>query len=298
MELCLKNLSKDYSKKKAINNLNISFTNGLYALLGPNGSGKSTLMNLLCGLISPTSGKIMYGTIDISKNKDVLYEQLGYLPQTFNFYPDFTVSDFLTYLGTLKGIHLDDLKTKINIALKKVNLTTKIDKKIKNLSGGMQRRLGIAQAIINDPKILVLDEQTTGLDPRERASFKKLVSDLAKDRLVIVSTHIVSDIADIADNIIFLKKGSIVLTGNIDKILKTINGNVWLATVDQESGEKLEEQYIISKAYYLPNNDIQYRIISDNRPCELAKPSTSCLDDVYLSIFNEVSEGEKHENFN
>ncbi|WP_429976211.1 ATP-binding cassette domain-containing protein [Enterococcus sp. DIV0086] len=253
--------------------------------MGPNGSGKSTLMNIICGLVSPTSGEVTYDL----KDKNRLFKQLGYLPQTCNFYPDFTVFDFLYYMSTLKGIHDRDIDKKIILALKKVNLDSKQYSKINSLSGGMQRRLGIAQAIINNPQILILDEPTTGLDPKERVSFKRLISDLGTDKIVIISTHIVSDVEDMADNIIFLKKGNVVLTGTHTSVLKTIEDKVWIAIVDQNEAKQFEERYVISKTQHLPNKYIQYRIISDSKPCSSAKQVFPTLEDVYLSIFNQGS---------
>ena len=207
MELSAVNLTKRYGSKTAVNRLNATLTNGVYGLLGANGAGKTTFMRLLCTVQRPTSGKIDLDGKSIWKLGERYRDVLGYLPQHFGYYPDFTALGFLLYVAALKG--LDDRKAKkvSNKLLEEVGLSGESRRKIKTFSGGMKQRLGIAQAMLNDPYILILDEPTAGLDPKERVRFRNLISAFSKDRIVILSTHIVSDIEFIAEKIMIMKSG-------------------------------------------------------------------------------------------
>lgn len=227
MELSAVNLTKRYGSKTAVNRLNATLTNGVYGLLGTNGAGKTTFMRLLCTVQRPTSGKIDLDGKSIWKLGERYRDVLGYLPQHFGYYPDFTALDFLLYVAALKG--LDDKKAKnvSNELLDEVGLSGERRRKIKTFSGGMKQRLGIAQAMLNDPYILILDEPTAGLDPKERVRFRNLISAFSKDRIVILSTHIVSDIEFIAEKIMIMKSGEIIHFGRPHEITSRINGCVW-----------------------------------------------------------------------
>lgn len=226
MELKAIQLTKQYGSKTAVNHLNLSLSNGVYGLLGANGAGKTTLMRLLCDIQTPTSGKI---TLD-GKNISVLGEKyrnlLGYLPQQFGYYPDFTAWDFLMYVAALKGLSEKQAHKKATELLEAVDLAEKRNLKIKTFSGGMKQRLGIAQAMLNNPRILILDEPTAGLDPKERVRFRNLISAFSKDRIVILSTHIVSDVEFIAEDIIMMKDGQILHFGKTQEITTEIDGQV------------------------------------------------------------------------
>ncbi|MFI3325198.1 MAG: ABC transporter ATP-binding protein [Clostridia bacterium] len=219
MELCLKNITKEYKDITAVNDVNYTFTNGVYALLGANGSGKSTLMRMICGVLQPNNGEITFDGIDVLKEE--YRDILGYLPQDFGYYPNFTAMEFLLYIASLKGIPKDRAKQKANELLETVSLTKWKKKKIKKFSGGMRQRLGIAQAMLNNPKILILDEPTAGLDPKERVRFRNLISSLGKDRIVLLSTHIVSDIEHIANQIIVMKNGEFIQKGTLEQLKKS-----------------------------------------------------------------------------
>lgn len=199
MELSIECLSKRFGSKIAVNNISVTLQPGVYGLLGANGAGKTTLMRMVCDVLKPTSGRILYNGKEIEQLGEHYRSYLGYLPQDFGYYPDFTAKEYLNFIAAIKGIDTVTAKKQITELLKIVNLSDVAEKKIRTFSGGMKQRLGIAQAVINDPHILVLDEPTAGLDPKERMRFRNLIAELAKDKIVILSTHIVSDIDYIAD---------------------------------------------------------------------------------------------------
>ncbi len=216
MELILDNVVKQYQNKTAVDSISLSLKPGVIGLLGANGAGKTTLMRMICGILKPTQGRITFDGLDVS---DEMYRDvLGYLPQDFGYYPNFTGRDFLMYIAALKGIEKSAAKRKCNELLKAVNLDNVAGKKIKTYSGGMKQRLGIAQAILNDPKIIVLDEPTAGLDPKERVRFRNIIAQLGRDSVVILSTHIVSDVEQIADRILMMKDGKLIFDGSKEKI--------------------------------------------------------------------------------
>lgn len=210
MKLELDGLTKEFGDFTAVNHIDLTMTNGVYGLLGVNGAGKTTLMRMLCTLLKPTSGTIYCNGKDIFSMDSEYRKLLGYLPQEFGFYPEFTVEDYLLYIAALKGIRPVVAKKRVKELIAKVGLSKVANKKMKKLSGGMKRRAGIAQAMLNNPKILILDEPTAGLDPNERIRFRNLISELSEDRLVLLSTHIVSDIEYIANEILLMKDGKLI----------------------------------------------------------------------------------------
>lgn len=223
MELELDGLTKEFGDFTAVNHINLTMTNGVYGLLGVNGAGKTTLMRMLCTLLKPTSGTICCNGKDIFNMDSEYRKLLGYLPQDFGFYPEFTVEDYLLYIAALKGIRPVVAKKRVKELISKVGLSKAAHKKMKKLSGGMKRRAGIAQAMLNNPKILILDEPTAGLDPNERIRFRNLISELSEDRLVLLSTHIVSDIEYIANEIWLMKDGEVLHKGSIEELLSLIH---------------------------------------------------------------------------
>ena len=216
MELCIDRLTKQYENKIAVDRVSLQLTNGVYRLLGANGAGKTTFMRMLCGILKPTSGTVTFDGMDVSSEE--YRAELGYLPQDFGYYPDFNGMDFLLYMASLKGLTKTEAKRKSKKLLELVSLSDVAKKKIATYSGGMKQRLGIAQALLNDPKIIILDEPTAGLDPKERVRFRNLIKELGTESIVLLSTHIVSDIEHIADTVLMMKAGQIVFNGSADEI--------------------------------------------------------------------------------
>ena len=216
MELCIDRLTKQYQNKIAVDRVSLRLTNGVYGLLGANGAGKTTFMRMLCGILKPTSGTVIFDGMNVSSEE--YRAELGYLPQDFGYYPEFNGMDFLLYMSSLKGLTKAEAKRKSEKLLELVSLADVAKKKIASYSVGMKQRLGIAQALLNDPKIIILDEPTAGLDPKERVRFRTLIQDLGKKSIVLLSTHIVSDIEHIADTVLMMKAGQIIYNGSAGEI--------------------------------------------------------------------------------
>ena len=225
-ELQLEQLTKCYGNFAAVRDVNLTLGGGVYGLLGANGAGKTTLMRMLCGILTPTRGTVRCGGVDIARLGEEYRAMLGYLPQDFGFYPDFTGTEFLRYIAALKGLTRAETARRIPELLRQVGLADAGRKKLRAYSGGMRQRLGIAQAMLNDPQILILDEPTAGLDPRERVRFRNLIADYAKGRTVLLSTHIVSDVEAIADEILLMKGGRLVEQGTVPQLADTARGKV------------------------------------------------------------------------
>lgn len=290
MELKTTGLTKKFGSKIAVNDLNITLSNGVYGLLGANGAGKTTLMRLLCNLQNPTSGKIYLNGKNIVGLGEKYRAMLGYLPQNFGYYPDFTAIDFLLYIATLKGLNEKTARKKSKELLEAVGLSAESKHKIKTFSGGMKQRLGIAQAMLNDPRILILDEPTAGLDPKERVRFRNLISAFAKERIVILSTHIVSDVEFIAEEIIMMKSGQIVHFGKPQEITEEISGQVWECIVSAEKAEKYAATFNTSNLRNIDGGKTILRIISDRPPMANASQVQPNLEDLYLFYFKGDTE--------
>lgn len=290
MELKIVRLTKKFGGETAINDLNITLSNGVYGLLGANGAGKTTFMRLLCNLQNPTSGKIFLNGKDIVGLGEEYRDLLGYLPQHFGYYPDFTALDFLLYVAALKGLSEKTARKKSKELLEAVGLFDESTHKIKTFSGGMKQRLGIAQAMLNDPRILILDEPTAGLDPKERIRFRNLISVFSKERIVIFSTHIVSDVEFIAEEIIMMKSGQIVHFGKPQEITAEINGQVWECIVPSAQAEEYAATFNTSNLRNMENNKTVLRIISDHPPMADALRVQPNLEDLYLFYFKGDTE--------
>ncbi|MFR4052894.1 MAG: ATP-binding cassette domain-containing protein [Clostridium perfringens] len=243
--LVVNNVSKKYGSFYALKDINLEFNNGVYALLAPNGAGKTTLIKLLTTLIFPTSGEILYKGTDIVSLDGEYRDIIGYLPQDFGYYRNYTPRKFLLYLAALKGIKKEDALGKVKEVLKIVSLENVENKKMKGFSGGMIQRVGIAQALLNDPKILILDEPTAGLDPKERVRFRNLLSDLSRDRIVIISTHIVSDIEFISNEVIMIKDHKVLYKDSIENICSTLDGMVYETSMTFEESKEFRKKYIL-----------------------------------------------------
>lgn len=286
MELVMKNLTKKYQDVVAVNHLNIKLTSGVYGLLGANGAGKTTWMRMLCTIAFPDEGSILYDGKDIWQMQEDYRDMIGYLPQKFGYYPEFSAYDFMMYMASLKGLKPSYAKKKTKELLTMVGLKDVQKKKIKTYSGGMIQRLGIAQAMLNDPKILILDEPTAGLDPKERVRFRNIISQFAQDRFVLLSTHIVSDVEYIANEILMMKEGSILMRGSVENITAKMQGQVWECHVPVHEVQIYQQRYCISNLRN-EGNKVQLRIVSEHAPCEQAYLVEPTLEDVYLYEFKE-----------
>lgn len=284
LELQLINLTRQYGHKVAVNGINYVFHPGIYGLLGANGAGKTTLIRLICGVLNPTAGDILLDGQSVCSMGEKYRELLGYLPQDFGYYPDFSAQEFMYYMAALKGIKASYARKKTDELLRKLNLDDVAKKKIKTFSGGMRQRLGIAQAMLNNPEILILDEPTAGLDPKERVKFRRLISGLAKERIVILSTHIVSDVEDIADIIIMMKKGKFVLTGTVNDIAQEMDGKVWEVVLPEDQIEEAEKKFNIANLHQ-HDGIAKLRVVCGDKPCNDAKSVKPRLEDIYLSYF-------------
>lgn len=246
--LTLNNVSKNFGKFTAVENISLNMDNGLYALLAPNGAGKTTIIKMITTLLNPTEGEILYDGVNIKTMGAGYRELLGYLPQDFGYYKNNTPKQYLSYLAALKGVPKKETEEKMDYLLELVGLAENADKKMKKFSGGMIQRVGIAQAMLNDPKILILDEPTAGLDPKERVRFRNIISVLSKDRIVILSTHIVSDIESIANQVILIRDKHIYKMDSVANICNELSGKVFEMQVSDKEYEKMEEKYIVLSA--------------------------------------------------
>lgn len=287
MHLCLKEITKSY-KSIVLNNINIDINNGVLGLVGENGAGKTTLLEIIATLEKPSSGKVLYNGLNTSDSLHTIRKGIGYLPQKFDFFPSLTVEECLDYFCRLKGFKVKKQRLlEIENKLQQVRLTKHRNKKFNMLSGGMKQRLGIAQALIGKPKILLVDEPTVGLDPLERASFRQLLYELGKDRIIILSTHIIEDIAMTSDKILVLNNGNVKYFGSIPKLLKEIEGKVWRYQGYSDKKDILNNHLIINSR--ITAEGVEIRFISENQPsfCETVPPN---LEDAYI-YFTKGEEG-------
>lgn len=289
MELALNCISKTYKKGsvKALDNFSVTLTPGVYGLLGPNGAGKSTLMNIITDNLNADGGEVVYGCENIKKLGKDYRAVLGYMPQQQGLYDDFTLNRFLWYMAALKGLKKKEAKEKITQLLETVNLTDAAHKKLGSFSGGMKQRALIAQALLNNPEILILDEPTAGLDPKERIRIRNFISEIAEDKIVLISTHVVSDIEFIAKEIILLKKGQLISHDSPNKLTKELENKVFEVEIQREDLKYFQDNYRVSNLCH-NDNSIIVRIVTDNPPTDCqyttAKPT---LEDLYLYIFEQ-----------
>ena len=286
-QLVLDRVTKQYGPKIACDRISLQAGPGVYGLLGANGAGKTTLLRMICGVLRPTSGDIRFAGLDVSS--EGYRARLGYLPQDFGYYPEFTALDFLLYLAALKGLPRAAARQQSRDLLELVGLTGEAGHRIRTFSGGMRQRLGIAQALLGDPQLLVLDEPTAGLYPKERVRFRNLIARLGARRTVLLSTHIVSDVEHIAGTILILKNGVLLQSGPRDAVLQAVQGKVWTCTLPPAEAEALCARY--PAADTCPAGEkVALRLLADVCPCPGAQPAEPTLEDLYLYHFSEVSE--------
>ncbi|PFN06183.1 MULTISPECIES: ABC transporter ATP-binding protein [Bacillus cereus group] len=281
MELIIEHVQKRYGGKVALQDCSLHVKPGVLGLLGPNGAGKSTLMRILATIEQPTNGSVMWNGENIQKKPKLLRSQLGYLPQDFGVYPNMNAVEFLEYIAAMKGLAMNSSKKRINELLEALNLTNDRKRLLGSYSGGMRQRVGIAQALLNDPKLLIVDEPTVGLDPEERIRFRNLLSTLSTDRIVILSTHIVTDIESSATNIALLSKGNVLAHMKPEQLLKRVEGKVWEEVIPASELHHVQKKYIVSGAVHRPDG-IHARIISVHAPSKAARMIPASLEDAYL----------------
>ncbi|CEO34519.1 MAG: ABC transporter ATP-binding protein [Paraclostridium sordellii] len=288
MELTLKNITKVFKDKIAVNDFNVTLTSGVYGLLGPNGAGKTSLMRIIADVSNATSGEVYLNGKSKTELGADYRDVLGYLPQDVGFYKSFTAQKFLEYVATLKGIDKEKASIKIDKLLKFVNLEKDRKRKIGKFSGGMKQRLGIAQALLNDPKILILDEPTAGLDPNERIRFKNLIAEISRDKIVILSTHIVSDVEFIANEILIMRDGELVEKATPVEILNSIRGKVHSLKIKEDLLHKVQSKFKVSNIIR-DHEHIMVRVVGDENPLidgvEVIDESPN-LEDLFLYYFD------------
>lgn len=285
MELKIERLSKKFKDKNAVNDVCLTLTPGIWGLLGANGAGKTTLMRMIADIMTPTSGAIYYDGTDIRKMGEAYRNIFGFLPQDFGYSRDFTVKDYLEYIAALKDVPARETTKKIDHLLDILTLSDVKRKKISKLSGGMKRRVGIAQAVLNDPKILIMDEPTAGLDPGERVRFRNFITEFSHNRIVLISTHIVSDIEYIATRNAIMKAGKIVDIGTTDELVREIEGKVWTCTIPARDLVSYEMRLRIINQRSEDNDQASIRYLSEMPEIEGATTVPPRIEDLYLWYF-------------
>lgn len=291
MELVINHLSKRYGNHTALRDVSLTCGNEMVGLVGPNGAGKTTLMRILATLIPATDGTITWSGMDIRNHAQQLRQVLGYLPQEFGLYQEFSARQILRYLAAMKGLPSDLAHRRVDELIELVNLEKDADRKLQTYSGGMKQRVGIAQALLNDPELLIVDEPTAGLDPAERVRFRTLLATLTAQRLVILSTHIIGDVEAVASRLVVLNEGRVVADTTPEALLAQTAGQVWTVTLDAPTAMRLQSTYQIS-AMVQQASGVVLRIVSPHRPYEGAIPVEPTLEDAYLmTVGQEAVQG-------
>ena len=288
MKLTVENISKTYPNGvEALKNISLEITNGIFGLLGPNGAGKSTLMRTIAALQEADDGSIMLGDIDVAKDKQALREMLGYLPQEFGVYPKVSAIDLLDHMAIMKGIADAQIrKEQVESLLYQVNLWESKEQKLGTFSGGMKQRFGIAQALLGDPKLIIVDEPTAGLDPMQRNRFHNLLSEIGENVIVILSTHIVDDVSDLCNDMAIILNGELKLSGKPLELIKKLEGKVWQGLIEKDVAETLEDdERLISKRLYM--GKVKVRLLSDGEPMKGFKLNEPEIEDLYFATIND-----------
>ena len=289
-EIIIKNLDKYYGRKQALKDVTLTINNGMFGLLGPNGAGKTTLMKVLATLLKKSGGKIQVCGVPVEKAKDIR-EMTGYLPQDFSMYGNKTAAEALDYLGVLSGMPRMLRKERSNELLRQVNLWDHKNTKVKAMSGGMRRRLGIAQAILHDPMVLIVDEPTAGLDPEERVRFRNLLCEIGQDRIVILSTHIVGDIEATCEDIAILNEGRILFQGTVEELLEEAEGKIYTAQISKKELDTIKSRYTVTGMLSMGAR-INVRFVSEDTPFQGASAAEVNVEDAYMYLMDKRRGGE------
>jgi ABC-2 type transport system ATP-binding protein len=282
MAMSIQNVSKQYNNGHwGLRDFTLELSPGVLGLLGPNGAGKSTLMRILATITKATAGTVTWNGKDIARSPDDLRAVLGYLPQDFGVYPNLTAIEFLEYMGAIKGMDSKSAQRRIDELLQVVNLVEAARRPLGGYSGGMKQRVGIAQALLNDPQLLIVDEPTVGLDPEERVRFRNLLSDLSGERIVILSTHIVSDVEATTTHIVLINQGKLLCESSPEDLLKQLENKVWEWTVSSDELFLLKQRHIVSGTIRR-SDGVQVRVVSENKPEATARNASPNLEDAYL----------------
>ena len=287
MNIEIQNLTKHFGKKTAVDSVSLTLTPGVWGLIGANGAGKTTLMRMLAGILTPTSGRVLCDGADTRSMGEAWRDMLGYLPQNFGFYPEFTVADYLDYMAALKGLEKQAARRKIEELCEILSLTRVYKNKIKKLSGGTQRRVGIAQAMLNDPEVLILDEPTSGLDPGERVRFRNLLSEFARGRIVLISTHIVSDVEYIAAENAIMKDGRLIDVGTTEQLLRAVEGRVFTARIPERELERAESAVRVVSLKNEGGGETLVRYVAEGPLLPGSDFAEPRLEDLYLWLFKD-----------
>lgn len=291
MQLEIRNLTKEYGEKKALDSVSLVLTEGVYGLLGPNGAGKSTLMNIIAQITKQTSGEVLFEHKNISDMGNTYKSILGFMPQQQGMYEYFTGYRFLYYMAALKGVMPCNIKSEVLRVAERVNLKDNLKQKIRGYSGGMKQRLLIAQALLNEPKVVLFDEATAGLDPKIRIEVRNLISEIARDKIVLIATHVVQDVEYIARKLIVMRQGKLIACDAVDKLLAWMEGKVYETVVGYEDAKTVENRYIVSNMLQV-SNGIRMRIIAEKLPDFDAQAVSPSLEDYYLYTFEGKKQGE------
>ena len=284
LQLEIRDLTKEYGEKKALDSVSLVLAEGVYGLLGPNGAGKSTLMNIIAQITKQTSGEVLFDGQNISDMGNTYKSMLGFMPQQQGMYEYFTGYRFLYYMAALKGVAPGNIKSEVLRVAERVNLQNNLKQKIRGYSGGMKQRLLIAQALLNEPRVVLFDEATAGLDPKIRIEVRNLISEIARDKIVLIATHVVQDVEYIARKLIVMRHGKLVACDTVDKLLSSMDGKVYEVVADYEDVRAIENQYIVSNMLQV-SNGIRMRIIAESLPELDAQAVPPSLEDYYLYTF-------------